>query len=173
MERQPMKNLVFRLRAELGPVGIAALAMLAAAAVFFVLVLQPLEERSRAAQVRIPTGKTETAPSGEKVATVYRYLSKPEQTTDWLAKLYAIGAATGVQVNSATYKTTAAAAGPVQRTEIVLPLSGSYGQMRDFLKRSLAEIPVMSLDQVSLKRENRRDGTLQAEVRLTLHLVKS
>jgi len=32
---------------------------------------------------------------------------------------------------------------------------------------------VMSLDQVSLKRENRRDGTLQAEVRLTLHRVKS
>ena len=56
---------------------------------------------------------------------------------------------------------------------VVVPLTGSYTQMRDFLKRSLAEIPVLSLDQISLKRENRREGTVQAELRLTLHMVKS
>jgi hypothetical protein len=176
MERRQMKQvktLLLRLRAELGPVGMAAIGMLAAAAVFFVLVLQPLEERSNAVQARIPAGVTHAAPNGEKVATVYSYLKKPEETTDWLAKLYAIASATGVNLSSATYRTQSAAAGPLERTEIVLPLTGSYGQMRDFLKRSLAEIPVMSLDQVSLKRDNRRDGTLQAEVRLTLHRVKS
>ena len=61
----------------------------------------------------------------------------------------------------------------MQRYEIVLPLTGSYTQMRDFLKRSLTEIPVLSLDQITLKRENRREGTVQAELRLTLHMVKS
>jgi Tfp pilus assembly protein PilO len=176
MERRQMnqvKTLLFRLRAELGPVGMAAICMLAAAAVFFALVLQPLEERSNAAQARIPVSSQQSAPNGQKVQSVYQYLRKPEETTDWLAKLYAIGSATGVSLSSATYRTQSAAAGPLERTEIVLPLTGSYGQMRDFLKRSLAEIPVMSLDQVSLKRDNRRDGTLQAEVRLTLHRVKS
>jgi hypothetical protein len=54
----------------------------------------------------------------------------------------------------------------------VLPLTGSYAQMRDFLKRALAEIPVLSLDQMTLKRETRRDGAVQAELRLTLHMVK-
>ena len=39
--------------------------------------------------------------------------------------------------------------------------------------RSLAEIPVLSLDQITLKRENRREGTVHAELRLTLHRVKS
>ena len=53
-----------------------------------------------------------------------------------------------------------------------MPLTGSYTQMRDFLKRALAEIPVLSLDQMSLKRESRNDGMLQAELRLTLHKVK-
>jgi Tfp pilus assembly protein PilO len=171
MERQPMKQLL-RLRSELGPAGLVALLVLAAAAAFYALVLQPLEARGDAARARMPVSK-ETRSGGSNVASVYRYLAKPEETTDWLAKLHAIGAATGVNVASATYKTQAAAAGPLERVEIVLPLSGSYAQMRDFLKRSLAEIPVMSLDQVSLKRENRRDGTLQAEVRLTLHRVKS
>jgi Tfp pilus assembly protein PilO len=137
------------------------------------LVLQPLEERNRGLQASVPTRSDTPVQGTEKLGAVYRYLAKPEQTTDWLAKLYAIGAATGVQLNSATYKTQAAGSGPMQRTEIVVPLTGSYSQMRDFLKRSLAEIPVMSLDQISLRRENRRDGTLQAEVRLTLHMVKS
>ena len=56
---------------------------------------------------------------------------------------------------------------------IVLPVSGSYPQIRDFLKRSLAEIPLMSVDQLALKRESRNDAAVQAELRLTLHMVKS
>ena len=102
---------------------------------------------------------------------MYDYLRKPEQTTDWLAKLYAIGRATGVELAQANYKTQSGS-GKLERYEIVVPLAGSYTQMREFLKRALAEIPVLSLDQISLKRENRRDGTVQAELRLTLHMVK-
>jgi hypothetical protein len=56
------------------------------------------------------------------------------------------------------------------RYEIMLPVSGSYPQIRDFLKRALTEIPVLSLDSISVKRS---DQALQAEMRLTLHLVKS
>ena len=60
------------------------------------------------------------------------------------------------------------------RYEIVLPVAGSYGQIRDFLKRALAEIPVMSVDQLTLKREGKQPTlALQAEMRLTLHMVKS
>jgi hypothetical protein len=55
----------------------------------------------------------------------------------------------------------------------VLPVAGSYPQIREFLRRSLAEIPVLSLDQINLKRENRNDGAVNAELRLTLHMVKS
>ena len=58
------------------------------------------------------------------------------------------------------------------RYEIVLPVTGSYTQIRDFLKRSLAEIPVLSIDPVSLKKEEPK-GALHAELRLTLHMVKS
>ena len=46
------------------------------------------------------------------------------------------------------------------RYEIVLPVAGSYAQIRDFLKRALAEIPVLSVDQLTLKRDEpqrRRD----------------
>ena len=55
-----------------------------------------------------------------------------------LRLIEAIGRATGVQTRSATYRTHAAG-GRLERYEIVLPVSGSYSQLRDFMKRSLAE----------------------------------
>lgn len=169
-----MKKHLYRLRDELGIMGLAALLIFAGAGLFFTFTLQPLKDKHRVLEARASAAApVQSVSPSDKLNAVYEYLNKPESTTDWLAKLYAIGRATGVELHSASYKTAAAAGGRLERYEIVVPLTGSYTQMRDFLKRSLAEIPVLSLDQISLKRETRRDGTVQAELRLTLHKVKS
>ena len=174
MKRRITEQL-YRLRDELGAMGMAAIALFVAAGVFMTLVLQPLKEKNRLLAAKADMVDNRAAPAasaGAKLAAVYDYLRKPEQTTDWLAKLYAIGHSTGVELSQASYKSQTAPGGKLERYEIVLPLTGSYTQMREFLKRALAEIPVLSLDQISLKRENRRDGAVQAELRLTLHMVK-
>ena len=168
-----MKKLVDRI----GIAGVAAIALLAAALFFSNFVVRPLEGKN---SLLIETSarhgrKADASVSGEKVAAVYAYLQKDEGTTDWLAKLHGIGAATGLQLRSASYKTLPAE-GRIVRYEIVLPVSGSYGQIRDFVKRARAEIPVMSVDQLSLRREKSgsdRNGVIVAEMRLTLHMVKS
>jgi Tfp pilus assembly protein PilO len=156
-----------RLVDHIGLAGVAAIVLLAAAAAFSSFVLRPLESRGALMQEKL----SQKAPAAEnrKVAAVYEFLKKPEETTDWLAKLHGIGTATGVELRSATYRTRETE-GRIERYEIVLPVTGSYAQIRDFLKRALAEIPVMSLDSLSLKR---KDDSIQAEMRLTLHRVKS
>lgn len=172
--RSKVTPLVYRARDELGATGTLALLLFLAAALFMSFVLQPLKERSQDLATRaglVSDSPAHVNSAAQKLAAVYDYLRKPEQTTDWLAKLYAIGKATGVELQQASYKTQSTT-GRLERYEIVVPLTGSYTQMRDFLKRALAEIPVLSLDQISLKRENRREGTVQAELRLTLHMVK-
>ena len=55
----------------------------------------------------------------------------------------------------------------------MLPVAGSYAQMRDFLARALAEIPVLSLDQISSSARTATTARVQAELRLTLHMVRS
>jgi Tfp pilus assembly protein PilO len=164
-----------RFQGYLGTTGIAALCLLAAAAAFSSFVLGPLQARGTLMQEKL-SKKTTTQPGSDKVAAVYEYLKKDEDTTDWLAKLHGIGAATGVQLRSASYRTQQTE-GRIERYEIVLPASGSYAQIRDFLKRALAEVPVLSLDQLTLRRENggseKNSGAIQAEMRLTLHMVKS
>jgi hypothetical protein len=170
-----MRARLLALRHDLGASGVLGLALLAFFAAFTVLALQPLEQRHARLQERLaglqPGADRGPQTAGAQVAAVYRFLEKPEQTTDWLAKLHGIGTATGVRLRSATYKTQPAE-GRIVRYEIVLPVAGSYPQLRDFLKRALAEIPLLSLDQLSLKKEG-RDGALHAELRLTLHMVKS
>lgn len=166
-----------RLRQELGALGLAALVVLAAAGAFHLAVLEPLEARSDLLKKKAARQPAKGAPgqagsAADKVAAVYAFLQKDEQTTDWLAKLHGIGLATGVHLKSAHYRTEKTE-GRIRRYEMVLPVSGSYGQIREFLQRALAEVPVMSLDQLALKRESRNDGVVQAELRLTLHIVES
>ena len=165
-----MKNIVERI----GVAGVAAIGLLAAALFFSNFMVKPLEQKNLSlTEAATRQGrKADSAQSGEKVAAVYEYLRKEEDTTDWLAKLHGIGIATGIQMRTASYRTQPTE-GRIVRYEIVLPVSGSYGQIRDFLKRTRAEIPVMSVDQLTLKRDERKGGSIQAEMRLTLHMVKS
>ena len=168
---------LLRLRHQLGGLGLAALLLMAAAAVFDLAVIRPMQARSAQLEERVsrqaPRGAAgEAGSTAHEVAQVYAYLRKGEETTDWLAKLHGIGAATGVQLKSASYRTDQAA-GRIVRYEMVLPLAGSYPQIRDFLRRARAEIPVMSIDQLTLKRESRSQGAVQAELRVTFHMVKS
>ena len=165
-----MKGILDRI----GFAGVAAIGLLAAALFFSNFMVKPLEQKNLSlTEAATRQGrKAESAQSGEKVAAVYDYLRKEEDTTDWLAKLHGIGTATGIQMRTASYRTQPTE-GRIVRYEIVLPVTGSYGQIRDFLKRAALEIPVMSIDQVTLKKEEKKGGSLHAEMRLTLHMVKS
>jgi Tfp pilus assembly protein PilO len=168
-----MKQRLLVLRDQLGPAGLASLALLAAAVAFFALAVQPLEQKERALRAAIEgqAGGPQAQLGADRLAAFYRFLERKEETTDWLAKLHGIARASGVEVRSAAYRTQAAGA-RLERYEIVLPVSGSYAQVRDFLKRALVEIPVLSLDQVSLKRESRNDARLQVELRLAIHRMR-
>ena len=172
---------ILRLGRDLGTVGQSGLALLGVTVLFVAFVLGPLQGRERALRDSLERAQRAAAPAGAqapslgKLDSLYTYLQKSEGPTDWLAKLYGISVATGVQLESATYRSPEEkniSTQKIQRYEIVLPVQGSYPQLREFMRRALAEIPVLSLDQVSLKRESRNAGAVQAELRMTLHMVK-
>lgn len=175
-----MKGIAARIRAELGGLGGIALAFLAAAFAFHVWVLLPLEAHSERLEERLAgqarTGVREpnairTASPAGKVAAFYQYFEREESTVEWLAKLYAIGKAVGVELRTAEYRLTETRQ-RLARYEVVLPLSGSSSQVRAFLENVLNEIPIASLDQVNLRRKRATDAQVEAEVRLTLHLLE-
>jgi Type II secretion system (T2SS), protein M subtype b len=168
-----------RLGGDLGAAGWLALALLAGAVLFLYLVVKPLEARNAelarelASAARHPAGLggvRDPAPA-QKLAAFYDYLETDQAPQGWLARLDAIARAGGVELRSAEYRMRDAGA-RIERYEIALPVSGTYGQVRAFLEEALYEIPVLSLDQVSFSRQRVDDSRIQAELRLTLHLVK-
>lgn len=169
-----MRDPLLRLRTDLGRGGLLALALLVAAFAFHAAVVRPLGQKNAALALELAQAKPAPVErAGARLERFYEALERTETVTDWLAKLYAISTASGLEMKSATYRTHAPAKGSrIERYEIVLPVEGTYGQLRDFVGRALAEIPVLSLDQLSLRRESRTQGEVQAELRLTLHRVR-
>jgi hypothetical protein len=169
-------------RDELGLPGVFGAALIVAALVFFSSAVHPLERRGAALEQelakRAPASSTadpkvllaSTTPAA-KLAAFYGFFETEEATTDWLAKLYAISKKVGVEMRTADYHRQKTGT-RLERYEITMPLSGNYAQIRAFLENALMEIPVLSLDQVSFRKKRPNDATVDAEVRLTLHLVR-
>jgi hypothetical protein len=168
-------------RNELGPVGIASLAMLALAYALWSFVVQPLEGRDAALNesVAAAEAKADSAGAGSlrnaspaaQLAAFYQHLTRAEEPTEWLAQLDALARESGIRLGTGDYRLQRA--GPrLERYEVSLPVSGSYGQIRLFLEKALAQIPVMSVDQVTFRRESAGDPRVEAEARLAFHWVR-
>jgi hypothetical protein len=170
------------MRKELGAMEFASLALIIAGWTFLNTALKPLQEANRrldAEIVRIgredPIARvnlSQASTPAAKLEAFYRFLDRPESRTQWLARLYSIGKNAGLQFPSAEYRLSGTRHRLV-RYQIRLPVSGSYASVRRFLEQSLIEIPVLSLDQVSFRRRHASEKQIEAEIVLTLHLLKS
>lgn len=175
-------QLLLRLQHELGRMGIASLAIIALAVVLAMLFLKPLETRNQALERELATTAQHSASAdaalarsstpAAKIAALYRYLATDRKAVDWLRALHAAGEKSGVQLKSAQYRVRETGT-RIERYEVSLPLRGNYAQIRTFLDAILLDIPVLSLDEVKFKRGHASESEVEAELRLTLHLVNS
>jgi hypothetical protein len=176
-----MKGMLVQLARELGALGIASLLLIAVSVVFSLAVLGPLDARRATlnheldgALQRPPsrglTRVSASAPSA-RLDAFYRFFERPERTDEWLAKVYGVATASGLELRSGDYR-LAESRERIERYQITLPVTGSYAQIRSFLEGVLAEIPVLSLDHVSFRRKAANEARIDAEVVLTLHLLK-
>jgi hypothetical protein len=179
LKRVDLFQRYLQLRALLGLPGLAGLALLACVVAFQGLAVTPLESEEtklraeleqRLARSGLKGGRG--ADNGARLQAFYAHFKGDTGKDEWLAKLHAIAAQSGVELRSADYRLQATGT-RIERYEIVLPVSAGYAQLRAFLKNALEQIPVLSLDQVSLRNEKVADGRLHAEVRMTLHLLRS
>ena len=165
---------VQRVHDEIGLAGLLSIATIACAIAFQFTVLRPLEARRDSLEQRIahraPGSAGQSNPS-QGLAPFYRFFESGEDVPTQLARLQLIGKAAGLDLRSAQYRADKSAS-RVLRYEITLPLTGTYAQIRSFLSSALAEMPVLSLDQVTMKKDRPGDGPVHAEVRMTLHLLQ-
>lgn len=175
-----MSALLSSLRRDLGVLGIASAVVLGLTVAFSFWAIRPLEARkaklesehhSTAREHRTDLVRVSARGPAAQLDDFYRFFDRGVRTDEWLAKLYGIGTAAGLQLRQGSYRLDSTL-GRFERYQIQLPVRGSYAQVRAFLETLLAEIPVMSLDQVSFRRKAVNDTAVEAEIVLTLHLAK-
>lgn len=161
--------------------GMLGLAILLGSPIFYAAMVLPMQEqlatlkveqlqlRRDLAQTR--HRDTKPAPTGEmQLKAFYGQLPSLNRSDEWLAKIYAAAEHQHIVLETGAYKLAGAEIGNLQRYQITLPLKGSHVQIRHFLSDILAEVPALSLDDISFKRETIDQTVVNVVIKLTLYL---
>ncbi len=176
------KNLVLRLRGfttELGTAGVVGVGLLVFGAALYASSVLPardelkrLETRAaRGGADRPAAGSNEAAASVEQLERFQRRFPAFSDAPALVLKLHSIAAANGIVLETGEYRLEKDRDWNIARYQITLPLKGSYPQVRLFLAQLLDEVPALSLDEMSIKRDNINARTAETRVRLTAYLV--
>ena len=95
----------------------------------------------------------------------------------WLSLINETAAEQGLLLNRGDYKLTQIKASPINsksgqlsRYEIVLPVTGQYSQIRQFVAQVLYQMPALALSEMQIKRENTLSPTVDARLVFVLML---
>ena len=109
----------------------------------------------------------------QRLTDFYQALGPRRDVEQQIKTLFAIATKTGLNLQQAEYKSAYDKNSRVHTYQMVLPVKGSYGAIRQFCEKTLLEIPFASLDEISFKRDAIASTALEARLRLTLYLTDS
>ena len=102
----------------------------------------------------------------------YRALPAQAEVTQWIERIYGAALAEQLSLAHGEYAQADVADTRLARYRIVLPVRGSYGQIRRFVAASLATVPGLGLDDISLQRASIGEAELEARIQLSLYLAR-
>lgn len=132
--------------------------------------LDALSAQAQASKPR-QAAPVDSSPAAQ-LATFYKAFPPQPDAPDWLDKIYALAQSQNLELYHGEYSVAADSKTDLARYRIVLPLKGSYAQIRSFLGGVLQEVPYLALDDVDFQRPKVGDGQIEARVRMSLYLVR-
>ena len=175
------ESLDARVRRVLGLPGVLGVGLLAAALAFGLGGLLPIERELQALRDdvrRIEAGLTRGAASREPAASdpaellagFYRYFPASQDLPGAVRAIHERAAAEGLVLDTGEYRLMREPSLRMLRYQVTLPVKGPYPKVRRFIERALFEVPGLSLDDVSLRREAIGEAAVEARVQFSLFL---
>ena len=108
--------------------------------------------------------------SAQEIVEFYKHFPAGASLPTWLRLIDTTALKRHLVLNRGDYKLTQTKQGQLQRYEIVLPVSGSYVQIRQFIADVLLQIPALALSDLQLKRDNAMSPIVEARLVFVLFL---
>lgn len=169
---------LFRLK-ELGWAGMLGLGLLLGCGILSVAVLLPelrhLDELERdIAQLHSGTDKNQgqwvdRSPHAT-LNTFYRFLPAESDAPAQVSSIFSAANDNGIDLDKIEYTLTHDPAAGFSRYQVILPLSGTYPDIRHFVIDLLNTMPALAINELSFKREDTHSQEVEARLRLTIYL---
>lgn len=168
--------------ANLGWPGVLGLGLLAFAGGFYFSTLRAEQARlddlrGQITQARMPRAASADdsgAPRtpADRLAAFYGFFPRPDDLPDLLETVFTVARSQGLQLDQGEYRVLKDNAGGLTQFQIMLPVRGSYPQIRKFVDGALAEVAALSLDSIQFDRQKVGDPAVDAKVKLVMYLGK-
>lgn len=138
--------------------------------------LQHLEARAAAAEARLArvASGVEAAPvaPGRQLANLQQSLPAQQEATAAIDRIYATAALEGIALARGEYSLAIDPQTRLARYQILLPVRGSYPQLRRFLGAVRGELPGLVLEDIDLQRKQIAETQLDGRIRMALYLTR-
>ena len=121
-------------------------------------------------QKEIPAQVAPVQTSLQEIAEFYKQFPAGASLPKWLRLIDTTALKQHLILNHGDYKLTQSKQGQLQRYEIVLPVSGNYIQIRQFIADVLQQLPALALSDLQIKRDNVMSPIVEARLVFVLFL---
>lgn len=170
----------------LGVTGKIGLGLIVATTIYFfsaVLpqesILQKLKERAETLQVQVLSKQAPAdTEAGKKMSgdqalqAFYDFFPRIDSSPFWVRELVRIAKKQNVELSSSEYRLVNENDARLARYEMILPVRGSYSQIRAFMADALETVPVLAISAIVIKRENVTAEKLEVRLEINLYLNK-
>jgi hypothetical protein len=170
----------------LGVIGKIGAGMVVVAGIYFFSAVLPQEStlqqlKARAETLQIQAQSKQTpgdAENGKKMSgdqalqAFYDFFPPIDSSPFWIRELVSIAKKQNVELSSSEYRLVNENDARLARYEMILPIRGSYAQVRAFIADALKTVPAMAISTIAIKREAVTSEKLEVRLEINLFLNK-
>ena len=177
-----LKRIRWRLQRAVHAMGWAAIggvALAIFAAGFIASNLMPLQAdvtalRDRVQRLEMRAGNqarnVEAGRPDARIIAFYEQLPAAEQAPEVLRRLHSHARDAGLVLERGEYRPLPDPSGKLMRYQVVLPVKGSYPQVKRFLAQAMHDTPGLALDAISMQRDQGGSPVLEVQLRFTVFM---
>jgi hypothetical protein len=161
----------------LGKVGMAGALLLLGSLVFLAVVVQSKQSRledlaARNEQMRMASAAEKSRAARQGAERAQQSALAPE-AAEALRRLYDAADQSGLELLQGEYRLLESKEGGVRQYQFLLPVSGTYADVRKFLVLALNNEPALALTSLQMRREAIEETELDVALSFTLYLGKA